>query len=253
MASPAKKKNKPSNTPEKAPPLPKGWECFANRGRCFALKGNADDGPRLESSLSPERILVAPFPAKGSVSTKTPVKTPLKTPPKPSPVPSSKVLPVKDVYVAKPTGKPFRSNSPETPESELTFQARRAFAILQQSSEEEEDIEEPEDICYGCGEEVCVVQQNMDEMWEYISFLKSNEYDDKRARFKLYKHFFLLIHGVGTKGRRIELPKCVVDAVQHQFPAGEGHYVGFKPGKYDRSDESSHNDEGPDNESDDEF
>ena len=188
---------------------------------------------------------MAPFPAKGNVSTKTP--------PKPSPVPSLRP-PLKDVYVSKPTGKPRTAKSPETPETELTFLPRGAYATIPDSTEEEEDddIEEPEDICYGCGEEVCVVQQNMDEMWEYIDFSKSNEYDDKRARFKLYKHFFLLIHGVGTKGRRIELPKCVVDAVKHQFPAGDGHYVGYRPGKYDRSDESSHNDE-PEEESDNEF
>ena len=86
-----------------------------------------------------------------------------------------------------------------------------------------------EGYCYACANQVCIVDQHMDEVWEFVDTVRNGGYDDpNEARFKMYKYFYYLIHGHGVRGNRIELPACITNFVRGQFPDSNGKYTGFR-------------------------
>ena len=133
----------------------------------------------------------------------------------------------------EPTPEPTPEKPPGRPSSPLSSDREAIIkaTLSPESSSEEEDSDAGIEVCDGCREEICYVHQFMDEYWAYIDYLKSSGFDNKQSRFKMYRHFYFLIHGSGAKGDRIALPECVVNCVKGQFPAEDGQYVGFIDGK----------------------
>ena len=83
--------------------------------------------------------------------------------------------------------------------------------------------------CYACANQVCIVDQYMDEIWEFVDTVTNGGYDNPReARFRMYKYFYYLLHGHGVRGNRVELPACITHFVRGQFPDPEGNYTSFR-------------------------
>ena len=86
-----------------------------------------------------------------------------------------------------------------------------------------------EGYCYACANQVCIIDQYMNEVWEFVNTVKNGGYDDpKEAPFNMYKYFYYLLHGHGVRGNRIQLPACITHFVRGQFPDSAGKYTGFR-------------------------
>jgi hypothetical protein len=87
--------------------------------------------------------------------------------------------------------------------------------------------------CDDCGQDPCWTET--EEGDNILASVKSDfESDDsglvtpKMCRHKCYKEFNRLIFGVGKKGERNDLPKCILASIRSVFPEPSGVYVGFR-------------------------
>jgi hypothetical protein len=100
----------------------------------------------------------------------------------------------------------------------------------------EEKTEGTEDhvLCNLCQNVPCLLKQGLYDSLSELqeSFDLASQYDylsNKEIRYRLYRHASFWIEGPLGKGRRKELPPCVVAEI-HDFAPEDNvdHYVGFK-------------------------
>ena len=83
---------------------------------------------------------------------------------------------------------------------------------------------------------VCERCENEDECFAVGAIRSAKDWadnEDSKAtnnmmRKRAYREATLLIHQYLGRGKRIKLPKCIVDAVRKEFPDKENNYMGFK-------------------------
>lgn len=111
-----------------------------------------------------------------------------------------------------------------------------------------EGEEEPAARCPLCFNSPCLLEQGLAKsIMEYYETALCDDPDEgttsftsKEIRFRLYRHATSWMHGFLGKGRRIQLPTCVVGEIKDIAPADRGtEYVGFKDGN---GDENNNND-----------
>lgn len=101
-----------------------------------------------------------------------------------------------------------------------------------------EGAEEEEEECPHCGGVPCVLSchegiQLMDIAYQ----MRENNLPNKGTRFFLYRNFATVLYGHLGKGVRRELPKCVMEMIQDEFPAvveDGDHYTGFVASKQEK-------------------
>ena len=94
----------------------------------------------------------------------------------------------------------------------------------------EDDISS--DVCKHCHQKNCVFIQTKAFLEEQADILfdqnQTDPLEPNECRKKLYREFVLYHHGHQGRGKRIELPQCVLDGVRKMFPSENAEYMGHR-------------------------
>jgi hypothetical protein len=129
--------------------------------------------------------------------------------------PSKKEVINKQEVINVDTSSDEEVKTPEKPE----------FARLAQFAAEE--VDSPGE-CKHCGYDPCVVLEFEVEVHQLVEGFDFTKTPNNIARKELYRFFSNAMHGVLGKGKRRQLPACVLTRVRKYYPEADGKYMGFK-------------------------
>jgi hypothetical protein len=110
-------------------------------------------------------------------------------------------------------------------DNEVKTPEKPEFARLAEFAAEE--VDSPGE-CKHCGYDPCVVLEFEVEVHQLVEGFDFTKTTNNIARKEIYRFFSNAMHGVLGKGKRRELPACVLTRVRKYYPEKDGNYMGYK-------------------------